>query len=162
MRPTTNLEGGDGLSEEDQMHIGIQKQFRNQVCFVSCLFVYVLYLKLCILHFCVLHHSSNIHSQVLCIPCLCIYARCWSAKRIRDVWGLRYVSLKAPSYILHSTLCVCALCMHFLSLQIYFSNSLNYIVSVHFMFRIYLSSLQITFSICALCMHFLSLHFLPM
>jgi len=38
------------------------------------------------------------------------------------------VFLKASSYLLHSTLCVCALCMHFLSLQIYFSNSLNYIL----------------------------------
>ncbi len=38
---------------------------------------------------------------------------------------------KAPSYILHYTLCVCALCMHFLflhflSMEIYFSNSLSY------------------------------------
>ncbi len=85
MWPTINLECGDGSSEEDQMCISIQKQFRKQVSLVSCLFVYVLHLKLCILHFRVLCHSSNIHSQVLCIPCLCVYAHCWSAKRIRDV-----------------------------------------------------------------------------
>jgi hypothetical protein len=76
------------------------------------------------------------------------------------------MSLKAPSYILLSTLCVCALCMHFLSLQIYFSNSLQYILHCicalyvkHFMkfgVNIYFSSLQITFYI----LHFMFVHFM--
>jgi hypothetical protein len=38
------------------------------------------------------------------------------------------VSLKGLSYILHSTFNVCALCVHFLSVQIYFLNSFSYIL----------------------------------
>jgi hypothetical protein len=39
-----------------------------------------------------------------------------------------FVSLKGLNYNLHSTFCVCVLCMHFLSLQIYFLNSVSYIL----------------------------------
>jgi hypothetical protein len=46
MWPTTYVKGGDGLSKEDQMRIGIRKRFRKQVSLVSCLFVYVLHLEL--------------------------------------------------------------------------------------------------------------------
>jgi len=150
MWPTTYLKGGDGSSEEDQVHVSTQKRFRRQMSLVSHLFVYVLHLELCILHFHALRHSSHICSQVLCIPRLCVYAHCWSVKRIKDVWSLRSMFLKAPSYILHSALCVCALCMHFLSLQIYFSNFCKLhstLCLCTFYLCIYLSSLQITFYI---------------
>jgi hypothetical protein len=123
---------------------------------VSCLFVYVLHLELCILHFCVFRHSSHIHSQVLCIPRLCVCAHYWSVKRIKDVWGLMFVLLKAPSYILHSTLCVYALYMHFLSLQIYLFNSLSYILHCVCAFFVYASISQVfklhfAFYILCLC-----------
>jgi hypothetical protein len=49
------------------------------------------------------------------------------------------MSLKAPSYTLHSALCICALRMHFLSLQIYFTNFLNYILHYVYAFSIYAS-----------------------
>jgi hypothetical protein len=68
---------------------------------------------------------------------------------------------------LHFTLCVCALCMHFWSLQIYFSNSLSYILhcgSALYVLHLCLKSsnyiLHSTLRVCALCMHFLFVHFL--
>lgn len=154
MWPTPYLEGGDGSNKEDQVCIDIRKWFRKKLSLVFYLFVYVLHLELCILHFYVFHHLSHIHSQVLCIPCLCIYAHCWGVKRIRDVSGLTFMFFKAPSYILHSTLCVCALCMHFLSLQIYLFNFLNYIyyIFVHFLsMHLSLKSLYI--------LHFVFVHY---
>ncbi len=122
---------------------------------VSHLFVYVLHLKLCILHFHVFCHLSHIYSQVLCIPCLCVCAHCWNVKRIKDVWGLRFMSLKAPSYTLHYALCICALCMHFLSLQIYFTNFLSYILHYVYAFSIYASISQVSklhFTFCIFCL----------
>jgi hypothetical protein len=155
MWPTPYLEGADGSNEEDQVHIDIRKWFRKQLSLVSYLFVYVLHLKLCILHFCVLQHSSHIHSQVLCIPHLCICVHCWSVKRIRDVLGLTFVFLNAPSYILHSTVRVFALCMHFLFLQKKKFNFLNYILHYVYAFFVYASIFQVFklhFSFYILCL----------
>jgi len=159
MWPTPYLEGGDGSNKEDQVCIDIRKWFRKKLSLVFYLFVYVLHLELCILHFYVLRHLSHIHSQVLCIPCLCIYAHCWGVKRIRDVSSLTFMFLKAPSYILHSTLCVCALCMHFLFLQIYLFNFLNYILQYVCAFFVYASlsqvSLHFTLCVSTLCLFIL-------
>jgi hypothetical protein len=53
-----------------------------------------------------------------------------------------FVFIKAPNYILHSTLCVNALCMHFLSLQIYLFNFISYILHYVCAFFVYASISQ--------------------
>jgi hypothetical protein len=141
MWPTPHLEGGNGSNEEDQVRINIWTWFRRQLSLISYLFVYVLHLELRILHFCAFHHSSHIHSQVLCIPRLCICVHCWNVKKIRVVWGLTFVFLKAPSYILHFVFvhCVCTFCL--CNFLIFFLNYILHCVCAFFCLCIHLSSL---------------------
>jgi hypothetical protein len=138
MWPTPYLEGGDGSNKEDQVCIDIRKWFRKKLSFVFLLICLCFTLRA--LHFALLCASSFVTYS---FPCLCINAHCWSVNRIRDVSGLTFMFLKPSNYILHSTFCVCALCMHFLSLQkkknCFWATFYN--MFVHFFLCIYLSSL---------------------